>query len=209
MARVCTCGFTEFYRVQGVEELAYAESWIEVDLGLVPGGIGKGYGATPYGTEYGAGTADDNPGDGWSLVRSPFQGRTEQYRCNNCDRVRTSTITGGTALFGGYYDAITDIFCFVVSGVEDLALYQARVVAQTEAVDFLTPIFVDAGPAEVAVPVNVVLQSQYLLPPGAATAQGLFCTGVLGLTEADTYDIYLSNTLAGTQEFAGNFVFTP
>jgi hypothetical protein len=67
---------------------------------LFDSNIGGGFGATPFGTFFGAGL-----GQGlWGLFTGTFHGSTLQVVCESCHRVRTQKRLGGIAAFGTFID---------------------------------------------------------------------------------------------------------
>lgn len=98
----CTCGFTRF-RDRKLSTEVEVERWMLFDS-AVPSG---GFGATPFGTYFGAGL-----GGTWGLFTEPFRSAQLEVTCESCSRVRSQKRLGGIAVFGGFID---DGFFYVVA----------------------------------------------------------------------------------------------
>lgn len=86
----CTCGYTRFRdrRVSSEETVA---RWMLFDGSP---GLG-GFGATPFGTFFGAGV-----GEAWGLFSSSLKISYLEVSCEACARVRSRKRLGGAAIFG-------------------------------------------------------------------------------------------------------------
>lgn len=73
-------------------------------------GAGSGFGATPFGTYFGAGS-----GGLWGLFESTFRGAVLETSCEACGRVRLQKRLGGCAVFG----------LFILEGTVGLAVSDA------------------------------------------------------------------------------------
>lgn len=206
MARRCTCGNTEFYRVSGGQDVeADVEFWVQADDSLLTTQR-VGHGVTPQGTLHGSGDEVPVATEGsYALIRSPYVSRDTSQRCTACDRIRVAANQGGIALFGTYHDALAETYCFVTHSTESFANYRARVIGQVQPVDVLLPLFVDAGPAQPAETVNLVLQTSAILPPGQELAPGLLCADISSIVLADTYDVRFVDAPRGLEVNANSF----
>ena len=210
MARRCTCGFTNFHRVQGSIRQGEVDLWMASNFGVIPGGAAAGHGTTPEGTVHGAGQDPDDPGDVWALVRSPVYARTRDYRCENCDRVRSQTPIGGTALVGYFYERNDEAYYFIVSTTEDLGNFQARIKGVSVVFDQVVSLMVGSTTVpHSATPANLVLQTQLDEPVGQPIAVDLFMADLqpLSLSSGETYAACFIDISRGTETFAGNFVY--
>jgi hypothetical protein len=91
--RKCTCGFNRFRETRRPSN-ATVERWMLFDSE----GSG-GFGATPFGTYFGAGTAGS-----WGLFTGELMGARLVVTCENCNRVRSDKPLGGIAAFASYVD---------------------------------------------------------------------------------------------------------
>lgn len=111
--RRCTCGFTRFRESRAnVEETV--ERWM-----LFDNTVEGGFGATPFGTYFGAGA-----GGTWGLFEGTYRASTLSVACENCERVRTQKRLGGITPLGVYLedgraivaaaDVLRPVTCYVL-----------------------------------------------------------------------------------------------
>ena len=159
----CTCGFTKFRdRRVSVEEAV--ERWMLFDG---EGAVG-GFGATPFGTYFGAGS-----GGAWGLFSSTLKVTYLETSCEACKRVRSKRRLGGAAAFGVFLQE--NVVGIAVSDViRPTSCYALRVSGPDGTFQFALS-FASTPPPVIAAPPPAVVEP--VLPLGAPTVNTvLTCT---------------------------------
>ncbi len=136
----CTCGYTKF-RQRKTHLVEDVQRWMLFD----DTAVGGGFGSTPFGTYFGAGSSGN-----WGLFDASHHITTFDVSCENCGRVRISKNLGGITVMASYVSG--GVFYIVAGDVENTACYSLRL-------DGPTTSYVVGIVREIAV-----------LPPIAATA---------------------------------------
>jgi hypothetical protein len=180
--RRCTCGFTRFREIiRKTEETV--ERWMFFED---PGG---GFGATPFGTYFGAGS-----GTGWGLFSNPLRTTRRDTVCESCSRVRISKLLGSIAVFGAFID---NGYFYVVAS--DLSLpatcYSVRFDGP-ESFEVPLSFFAGVPPAVLAPTPPTTAPSP---PIGAATVDSMLRALVPEVVITGTYTVVLVDRCCGCE----------
>jgi hypothetical protein len=155
--------------------------------GLVPGG---GFGSTPFGTYFGAGS-----GGTWGLFAEPFRSSQLEVTCESCSRVRSQKRLGGAAVFGGF---ISDGYFYVVAS--DVLLpatcYSLRIEGPSGT--FLVQLEYDTGtPPPIYAPTPVTTAPSP--PPGALLVDTLLRARLPEVPETGSYTMTVVDRCCGCE----------
>lgn len=199
----CVCGYTRFRESRPLV-VSSVERWM-----LFEGTEEAGFGATPFGTFFGAGS-----GGTWGLFEGTLRTTTLQVACERCQRPRRTTRLGSVAIFGSYIegdalymvasDLLRPVSCYSVRFVgEDGETYTAPV---TWVPLVPPPILVSEEPEETA-------DSP---PAGAGTVSAVLYAPIPEVLSTQEYEIVLVDacasidyTIATTTLEAPPMIFTP
>lgn len=153
------------------------------------GAVG-GFGATPFGTYFGAGS-----GGSWGLFESTFRGSSLEVSCEACGRVRSQKRLGGCAVFGVF---ITDnvVGLAVSDALRPTSCYALRVSGPDGAYEVTLSFSLSPPPAIVAPPPAVVVP---VLPPGAEVVNTVLVGTLPEIFEGGTYTLTLIDRCCGCE----------
>jgi hypothetical protein len=153
------------------------------------GAVG-GFGATPFGTYFGAGS-----GGSWGLFESTFRGSSLEVSCEACGRVRSQKRLGGCAVFGLF---ITDnvVGLAVSDALRPTSCYALRVSGPDGAYEITLSFSLSPPPAVVAPPPAVVVP---VLPPGAEVVNTVLVGTLPEISEGGTYTLTLIDRCCGCE----------
>lgn len=180
--RVCACGFTRFRdRIRKTEESV--ERWMFFED---PGG---GFGSTPFGTYFGAGS-----GTGWGLFTGTLRTTARETVCESCSRLRLTKTLGALAVFGVYADN-----GYIYVAASDLSFpatcYSIRFQGPET---FEAPLSFFAGlPSALLAPTPSTTAPTP--PPGASTVNALLRGPVPEVVITGEYDVILVDRCCGCE----------
>lgn len=152
----CVCGYRKF-RDEKVTADVTASRWIFFD-----GGSFGGFGSSPFGAYFGAGTG----GSGWGLYDLDVAQLNTQLVCESCKRVRSSKVLSSFGVYGSYL--FNDNLYILTTSGENLGCLSVRFASSTLGTYYATPTIFLGTPLPLALPTPTdVLPDP---PPGGVVA---------------------------------------
>lgn len=178
--RRCTCGYRIFRDVR-IRASQTVTRWAEVSDPEV------GYGATPYGTYFGAG----EDADGWASFEVVLREIDLVTRCESCGRQRSSQVLGSFALLAGYVEQ--GYFYLVGSDFEGLGCLSLRYTGASRQFEEPLYLVVAEPPPIQADPEEVVDE----LPEGAEVVDTVLRARLPEVDVTEDYVVELVNRCYG------------
>jgi hypothetical protein len=181
----CTCGFRRF-RERRIATESTVTRWLLFDTA----GVQNGFGATPFGTLFGAGLAP-----GYAELTGAFRSTVQEIVCESCQRVRCRKALGGAALFGTYVE--DGSFYIVVSDAQPpYTCFELRLTSSSGR-EYTSPFKYQAivAPA-ITLPAEPVSASP-TLPTGATAADTVLRARLPDVPDTESYLAELVDRCAG------------
>lgn len=180
----CTCGFTRFR-----ERRAVVEDSVQRWMYFTNSGVGGGFGATPFGTFFGAGSS----GATWGLFDVTNKQTSLEVYCENCQRIRRTSTLGGISPLGVY---ISDGYLYVAAAdvVFPVTCYSIRLDGELDS--YTAPLVYTTGtpPAIVAETPSTTAPT-----PTGITVDTLLRARLPDIADSGTYSVVLVDRCCGCE----------
>lgn len=168
--RVCTCGFRRF-RERRTPQSTAVQRWMLFDTTAL-----SGFGTTPFGTFFGAGS-----GGLWGLFDGTFKTTVLDTLCESCQRIRSTKNLGGITPFATYVE--NGYFYLIASDVGLATCFSLRFTGPDGSV-YETPLSYLPGVAPPPALVSSAPPTTALTPPSGAALVGSLLRARLPTVEA-------------------------
>ena len=153
------------------------------------GAVG-GFGATPFGTYFGAGS-----GGAWGLFESTFRASYLEVSCEACSRVRSQRRLGGCAVFGVFIQENT-VGIAVSDALRPTSCYALRI-SGPDGVSEATLSFSPTPPPTIVAPPPPAVVP--VLPPGAEVVNTVLVATLPEIAQAGDYTLTLIDRCCGCE----------
>lgn len=183
--RRCVCGFTRFREVRQSVEQSVGR-WMLFDTTAL-----GGFGATPLGTFFGAGS-----GGTWGKFTGTFRATTLSVVCENCSRVRLQKRLGGIAPFGAFIEE-NRVIVVASDALRPMTCYSLRVTSP-EGEELEVPLsFIPGAPPPIAAPTPT--ETAATPPPGEPTVDTMLMAILPELPTSGSYLLTLVDRCCGCE----------